>query len=117
MSTIDYTSSARVRNMDRPSLAERVSRLAKEPPPPPEFRKIVIRNQQNANTLDMERALTPKQRESIESLAFFGWKIWFIRRPLFGIPVVMIENSDSGLYAQLDDDGNLDMEPEIQLRR
>lgn len=76
-----------------------------------------MRNRQNADAIDMERALTKKQLESIESLAFFGWQVWFIRRPLFGIPVVMIENPTSGLYALLDDDGNLDMEPNIQLRR
>lgn len=119
MSTIDHTNVKRDEDddEDRPSLAERVSRLAREPLPPPEFRRIVIRNRQNADAIDMERALTRKQRESIESLAIFGWYVWFIRRPLFGIPVVIIENPASGLYALLDDDGNLDMEPNIQLRR
>ncbi len=103
---------------DQPlSLAERLSLLANTPPSRPAGRKLVNRQKENAVPTELSGLLTKEQLTSLANLEFFGWRLWFVRRPLFAIPKVMLQHEISGIYALLEEDGNLNLEPEIPLRR
>jgi hypothetical protein len=102
---------------DSLSLAERLSILANTPPARPSGRKLVNRQKENAVPEDLTKLLTKEQQTSLANLEFFGWRVWFVRRPLFATPQIMLQHEESGLYALLSEDGNLNMEPDIPLRR
>jgi hypothetical protein len=103
---------------DQPlSLAERLSRLANIPPTNPAGRKQVNRQKENAVPTELSGLLTKDQLTSLANLEFFGWRLWFVRRPLFAIPKVMLQHEVSGIYALLEEDGNLNLEPDLPLRR
>jgi hypothetical protein len=116
------TESNNLKNSNQPSnqplsLAERLSRLANTPPTSPAGRKQVNRQKENAVPTELSGLLTKDQLTSLANLEFFGWRLWFIRRPLFAIPKVMLQHEISGIYALLEEDGNLNLEPDLPLRR
>lgn len=115
------TASNNSKNSGKPadslSLAERLSILANTPPARPSGRKLVNRQKENAVPEDLSKLLSKEQQTSLASLEFFGWRVWFVRRPLFATPHVMLQHEESGLYALLAEDGSLDMEPDLPLRR
>lgn len=80
-------------------------------------RQFVNRQQKNAIPRYMSKLLTKEQQSSLNILELFGWRVWFVRRPLSGKLKVMIQHEDSGVYALLTEDGNLDMEPDFPMRR
>jgi hypothetical protein len=79
-------------------------------------REFVSRQQENAIPRYLGRLLTREQQSSLNILELFGWRVWFVRRPLFGKPKVMIQHEASGVYALLTEDGNVDMEPDFPMR-
>jgi len=113
----DETDSALGDEVERAdTLADRLSKLIEAKPEVRE-RKYVVRSKSNATPDKLLSVLTKEQRISFSNLEFFGWKIWFVRRPLFFDPQVLLINEDSGLYGLLMKDGNLDMDPKINIRR
>lgn len=98
------------------TLAERLSKLSMAPTAARE-RKFVARNKGNAIPNKYLSILTKEQKISLANLEFFGWKIWFIRRPLFLEPQVFLINEESGLYGHLAMDGELDLDTRIHIRR
>ena len=46
----------------------------------------------------------------------FGWKLQFIRRPLFQEPVPVVIDAEGQKIGILEEDGRINMEPDIQLR-
>ncbi len=116
------TESNNLNNSNQPSdqplsLAERLSLLANTQPSRPPGRKLVNRQKENAVPKELSRLLTKDQLTSLANLEFFGWRLWFVRRPLFAIPKIMLQHETSGLYALLEEDGNLNLEPDLPLRR
>ncbi len=75
------------------------------------------RQKENAIPKYLSRLLTKEQQSSLNLLEIFGWRVWFVRRPLFGKPKIMIQHEASGVYALLTEDGNVDMEPDFPMRR
>jgi hypothetical protein len=65
----------------------------------------------NINTvLNQEQSLTLRKIES------FGWQLAFIRQPVFEQPIAVVVNPDRTRHAVLEDDGELNMNPDITLR-
>lgn len=98
------------------TLAERLSKLTEKPAAARE-RKFVARNKGNAIPDKYLSVLTKEQKISLSNLEFFGWKIWFIRQPLFLEPQVLLINEESGLYGLLTKNGELDLDTRIHIRR
>jgi hypothetical protein len=65
---------------------------------------------------DLHQYLTPLQRQSLEHLKEFGWKLEFVRRPLFEPPTVVLLSPEGKQYATLEEEGSLNLEPEIRWR-
>ena len=60
--------------------------------------------------------LTADQIMSLNSLSHFGWEIFFIRRPPFKKPLVVLLNSDGHSIGILRDDGKIQVDTDIVIR-
>lgn len=74
------------------------------------------RGAQKAVPIDLARYLNKCQLLALHSLESFGWHLWFVRRPLFMQPIVIVANAESTQYAQLDENGAVNVKPPLQLR-
>ena len=74
------------------------------------------RGVQKAVPIDLGRYLNESQLLALHSLESFGWHLWFVRRPLFMQPVVVVANAESTQHAQLEEDGSVNLKPPLQLR-
>ena len=54
-----------------------------------------------------EALLTAEQRHRIDTCRGFGWELYFIRRPLFMSPTVVMIDADNSKSWQVLDDGEL----------
>lgn len=93
------------RAQGRPSLAERLQKIAEDK-----------RGQQKAIPIDLGRYLNELQLLALHSLEGFGWHLWFVRRPLFMQPIVVMSNPDASQHAVLEEDGSINMKANIQVR-
>ena len=60
--------------------------------------------------------LNTAQLAELHSIESFGWKLKYIRRPLFQEPVVVVVNAQGNSIGVLEDDGRLNLEPGIDTR-
>lgn len=74
------------------------------------------RGVQKAVPIDLGRYLNESQLLALHSLESFGWHLWFVRRPLFMQPIVMVANAESTQHAQLEEDGSVNLKPQLSLR-
>lgn len=74
------------------------------------------RGAQKAVPIDLGRYLNESQLLALHSLESFGWQLWFVRRPLFMQPVVVVSNAESTQHAQLEEDGSVNLKSPLQLR-
>lgn len=74
------------------------------------------RGAQKAVPIDLGRYLNESQLLALHSLESFGWNLWFVRRPLFMQPIVIVSNSESTQHAQLEEDGSVNLKSQIHLR-
>lgn len=74
------------------------------------------RGAQKAVPIDLGRYLNESQLLALHSLESFGWHLWFVRRPLFMQPIVVVANSESTQHAQLEEDGSVNLKPPLNLR-
>ena len=65
---------------------------------------------------DVNNYLNDAQLVALRKIEGFGWKLKFIRRPLFQEHVIVITNADDGAIGILCDDGRVDLEPNIETR-
>jgi hypothetical protein len=74
------------------------------------------RGGQKAVPIDIGRYLNESQLLALHSLESFGWHLWFVRRPLFMQPIVIVSNSEATQHAMLEDDGSVNLKPQLVLR-
>ena len=89
----------------KPTLAERLQQVIDN-----------RRGVQKAIPIELGRYLNQSQLLALNSLESFGWHLWFVRRPLFMQPIVVVFNSDSTQHAQLEEDGSVNLKPALRLR-
>lgn len=75
-------------------------RRGKMPPIPPDF----------------ESLLNQEQRNALRNIENFGWRLAFVRRPMFEAPLLVVASPDQQRYATLESDGEVNMEPQLILR-
>lgn len=63
-----------------------------------------------------ESMLNTGQRQALHQMENFGWRLYFIRRPLFANILVVIVNGEGNKVGVLEEDGRINMEPDIKLR-
>ena len=65
---------------------------------------------------DVNRFLNDAQRVALLKIEGFGWRLKFIRRPLFLETVVVVINSNGNSIGVLEEDGRLNLQPDIETR-
>ena len=60
--------------------------------------------------------LNDAQKSKLNTIEGFGWNIKYIRHPLFQDPVVFVSSDDGHSIGILEDDGRLNLNPDIQTR-
>ncbi len=65
---------------------------------------------------DLESVLNEHQLLALHRIENFGWQLHFVRRPLFQAPVAVIINNEGDSIGVLEEDGRINMEPDIKIR-
>lgn len=60
--------------------------------------------------------LTPEQQATIHTMETFHWRLKFVRRPLFKIPIPVLCNREGDRYVVVNEDGTIDENPVLKLR-
>ena len=53
---------------------------------------------------------------ALRQMESFGWRLQFIRRPLFQDPVVVVTDGEGVKIGILEEDGRINMAPDIKVR-
>jgi hypothetical protein len=65
---------------------------------------------------DLEDVLNGDQLLTLRQIERFGWRLAFVRRPVFQQVVPVVLTSDNQKIGVLEEDGRLNMNPDIKLR-
>lgn len=60
--------------------------------------------------------LNQMQILALRQIEGYGWRLQFIRRPLFQEPVPVVIDGDGMKIGILEEDGRINMEPDIKVR-
>ncbi|MGD8566758.1 MAG: hypothetical protein PVJ39_01545 [Gammaproteobacteria bacterium] len=63
-----------------------------------------------------EKLLTSAQMVALRSIEGYGWSLKFIRREGLPTPLPVINGADGTTIGTIDEDGNLNMNPDINIR-
>ena len=66
---------------------------------------------------NLEKILSEFQLLALHRIEGFGWELRFVRRPPFQAPTVVVFSADGNKIGVLEEDGRINMEPDIQLRQ
>jgi hypothetical protein len=74
------------------------------------------RKNNEPNQENVGKILNRKQLNALRECQYFGWKLKFVRSPLFQDPVPVLYNDRIDKIGILDPDGNINMDLELQIR-
>lgn len=80
------------------------------------YENLDKRGSQDPVPSNLEKFLTDAQLESLYHFEDFGWRLVFVRRPLFDQPTVVLLSPEGKQHATIEDDGSLNLDPKIFLR-
>ncbi len=60
--------------------------------------------------------LNELQQAGLSKIESFGWSLLFIRRPISQDPTIIVGSFDGSTVGVLEDDGRLNLQPDITLR-
>jgi hypothetical protein len=66
---------------------------------------------------ELEDVLNQDQIMTLRQIERFGWRLAFVRRPVYQQPVPVVLTADDQKIGILEEEGRLNMTPEIQLRK
>ena len=66
------------------------------------------RHKQDPIPKNLDQVLNRLQKVAINQLQFLGWRLWFVRRPLFQPVVPVLVNITNNLTAVIGEDGSID---------
>jgi hypothetical protein len=65
---------------------------------------------------NLDEFLNTDQLYSLRRMEDFGWRLAFIRRPLFQDIVPVVVSADGTKHGVLEEDGSINMQPDIAVR-
>lgn len=65
---------------------------------------------------NLRQVLTPAQAKTLDEIRMLGWKLRFVRRPLFLDPVPVVSNAKNDQIGILDPDGKICIETDVRIR-
>ncbi|WP_455366102.1 hypothetical protein [Kaarinaea lacus] len=63
-----------------------------------------------------EKLLTASQMVALRSIEGYGWSLQFVRREGLPVPIPVIRGADGVAIGIIDEDGNINMNPDITIR-
>ncbi len=66
---------------------------------------------------NVENYLNEAQLAELHKIEGFGWKLVFVRRPLFQETVAVVTDAGGGSIGVLEEDGRLNLDPDIETRQ
>lgn len=66
---------------------------------------------------ELEDVLNQDQIMTLRQIERFGWRLAFVRRPVFQQPIPVVLTGDNQKIGVLEEDGRLNMNPDIKLRK
>jgi hypothetical protein len=63
-----------------------------------------------------ENYMNEDQQDQLRAIEGFGWKLYFIRRPDFQDPTIVVCNQEGTSIGVLEEDGRLNLDPDIIVR-
>jgi hypothetical protein len=63
-----------------------------------------------------EDVLNAMQMRALHQIEGFGWQLKFVRRPMFQEPVPVVCSAEGDKIGTLEEDGRINMEPDIKVR-
>ena len=75
------------------------------------------RDRENPIPDNLEEILSEFQIMALHRVEGFGWELRFVRRPTFQVPTVVVFSADGTKIGVLEEDGRINMEPDITLRK
>ena len=64
----------------------------------------------------LEDVLNEMQMRALHQIEGFGWQLRFIRKPLFQEPVAVVLSAEGDKIGVLEEDGRINMAPDIKVR-
>jgi hypothetical protein len=74
------------------------------------------REDKNLTQDEVKKILSRKQLAALLECQYFGWRVKFIRRPLFQKPVPVLYNAKFDLIGVLELDGHINLDIELEVR-
>ncbi|HEY3487660.1 MAG TPA: hypothetical protein VGL10_06310 [Gammaproteobacteria bacterium] len=65
----------------------------------------------------LEDVLNDDQLMTLRQIERFGWRLAFVRRPVFQKPIPVVLTADDQKIGVLEEDGRLNMNPDVKLRK
>ena len=65
---------------------------------------------------DENESLNEAQLQALQTVERFGWRLRFVRKPLFLEPVPVVYSPEGKAFAVIEEDGKLNTEIDIRLR-
>ncbi len=65
---------------------------------------------------ELRTLLSGEQRETLSELERYGWRLHFVRHPLFQASTAVVFDTEREIYGELGDDGTLDEQPKLRMR-
>lgn len=74
------------------------------------------RGDADADTRELRRGLTAQQLHTLDTMSHFGWKLCFVRRPMFQPPVPVAFDRNRERFVVVEADGRIDDTPDLRIR-
>ncbi len=74
------------------------------------------RKQDNQTHDSLDEILNEAQLVTLNNMEGFGWSLAFVRKPLFQEVVPVLLHADNDKLGTLDQDGKLNVQPDIKFR-
>ena len=75
------------------------------------------RNKETPVPDNIKQYLNDAQQAQLKTIEGFGWNLKYIRRPLFQESIVVVTNPDGTSIGILEEDGRLNLESDIEIRK
>jgi hypothetical protein len=69
-----------------------------------------------ADAAELRRGLSAQQLATLDTMALFGWKLEFVRRPMFQPPVPVALDRNRQRFVVVAPDGSAGEDPEVRIR-
>lgn len=75
------------------------------------------RNKQKPIPVNLHDFLNQEQIFTLQQIEKYGWRLEFVRRPLFQTPTPVVISPNNDEIGVLNEDGTINKQPQIEIRK